>query len=136
MQITLNEGANATFYDIHDNQNVYIGSVKGTPLGSQPQPIADAGGGFQSCILQKETEDRLLAALHRLMDGKQGKQAVLVLRCASQLGLITMPTYHQAKEEFPQIGASSGYYRYLAFPFNESETAPVSKAIRKMMEEE
>ena len=44
-------------------------------------------------------------------------------------------TYNLAKEEFPRIGASSGYYRYLEFPFNESETAPVSKAIRKMMEE-
>ena len=71
-----------------------------------------------------------------LMDGKTGKQAVLVLRCASQLGLITMPTYQQALGEFPGIGAKSGYYRYLEFPFNESETAPVSKAIRKMMEEE
>jgi hypothetical protein len=47
-----------------------------------------------------------------------------------------MPTYQQALGEFPGIGAKSGYYRYLEFPFNESETAPVSMAIRKMMEEE
>lgn len=97
---------------------------------------AETAGGFRSCILQGDKADRLLAALHSLMDGKTGKQAVLALRCASQLGLITMPTYRLAKEEFPRIGASSGYYRYLEFPFNESETAPVSKAIRKMMEEE
>lgn len=97
---------------------------------------AETAGGFRSCILQKGAEERLLATLHSLMDGKTGKQAVLVLRCASQLGLITTkPTYRLAKEEFPRIGASSGYYKYLEFPFNESETAPVSKAIRKMMEE-
>lgn len=98
------------------------------------QPAGTAGG-FRSCILQGDKADRLLAALHSLMDGRQGKQAVLALRCASQLGLITMPTYRLAKEEFPRIGASSGYYRYLEFPFNEKETTPVSKAIRKMMEE-
>ena len=100
------------------------------------QPAGTAGG-FRSCILQGDKADRLLAALHSLMDGRQGKQAVLALRCASQLGLITMPTYRLAKEEFPRIGASSGYYRYLEYPFNESETAPVETALRqKMMEEE
>jgi hypothetical protein len=95
----------------------------------------EAVEGFRSCILRREKEDRLLGILHKLIDGKKGKPAVLVLRCASQLGLITMPTHQQALSEFPGIGASSGYYRYLEFPFNESETAPVSKAIRKMMEE-
>lgn len=100
------------------------------------QPAGTAGG-FRSCILQGDKADRLLAALHSLMDGRQGKQAVLALRCASQLGLITMPTYRLALGEFPGIGASSGYYRYLEYPFNESETAPVETALRqKMMEEE
>jgi hypothetical protein len=136
MQITLHEGANATFYDIHGVQNVYIGQIKGTRIETETQP-AETAEGFRSCILQKGAEERLLAALHSLMDGKTGKPAVLALRCASQLGLITTkPTYRLAKEEFPRIGASSGYYKYLEFPFNESETAPVSMAIRKMMEEE
>lgn len=135
MQITLHEGANATFYDIHGVQNVYIGQIKGTRIETETQP-AETAEGFRSCILQKGAEERLLAALHSLMDGKTGKPAVLALRCASQLGLITMPTYQQALGEFPGIGAKSGYYRYLEFPFNESETAPVSKAIQKMMEEE
>lgn len=93
MQITLNEGANATFYDIHDNQNVYIGSVKGTPLGSPSQPIAEATGAFQSCILQPDKAARLTDCLHSLMQGKTGKQAVLVLRCAAHLGYISLPTY-------------------------------------------
>lgn len=98
---------------------------------------AETAGGFRSCILQGDKADRLLAALHSLMDGRQGKQAVLALRCASQLGLITMPTYRLAKEEFPRIGASSGYYKYFEFPFNEKETTPVETALRqKMMEEE
>ena len=97
---------------------------------------AETAEGFRSCILQKGAEERLLATLHSLMDGKTGKPAVLVLRCASQLGLITMPTHQQALSEFPGIGASSGYYKYHEFPFNDSETSPVNIAIQEMMEEE
>lgn len=101
---------------------------------AQGQPT-EAVEGFRSCILRREKEDRLLGTLHKLIDGKKGKKAVLVLRCASQLGLITMPTHQQALSEFPGIGVSSGYYKYHEFPFNDSETSPVNIAIQEMMKE-
>ena len=53
-----------------------------------------------------------------------GKEAVFTLRVATlaDVGLIKMvPSYSKAKEFFPNIGASSNYYRQKGLPMNDNE---------------
>lgn len=53
-----------------------------------------------------------------------GKEAVYTLRVAAlaDVGMIKkVPSYSKAKEAFPNIGASSNYYRQKEIPMNENE---------------
>lgn len=54
-----------------------------------------------------------LKALHTLLQGKSGKDVVLILRAAVEAGKITKPTFTPVKNEFGDIGSESGYNRYM-----------------------
>ena len=54
-----------------------------------------------------------LKALHILLQGKSGKDVVLILRAAVEAGKITKPTYAPVKDEFGNVGSESGYNKYM-----------------------
>lgn len=60
--------------------------------------------------------------LRTVMNGKTGKEAVLVIKAAIQLGWITRPTYNAVKGEFGNIGSVSNYNKAMREnPFTDDE---------------
>lgn len=55
-----------------------------------------------------------LQKIHTIMQGKKGKDAVLVLLACVLKGWMDRPTYKQVKDEFGDIGSKSGFNRYFA----------------------
>lgn len=80
----------------------------------QPQQV-------QASTVKKTFKDRVIAKnkeetlnkLHSLIDGKRGKNVALVVVASVEMGLIEKPTYKEVKSEFGDIGAESGYNKYL-----------------------
>lgn len=55
-----------------------------------------------------------LQKIHTIMQGKKGKDAVLVLLACVLNGWMDRPTYKQVVDEFGYIGSKTGYNRYFA----------------------
>ncbi|MCH3994922.1 MAG: hypothetical protein LKG14_02140 [Prevotella sp.] len=64
--------------------------------------------------LLAENKDEALAKLHSLIDGRIGKYVALVILESIEEGILQKPTYKQVKDEFGDIGAESGYNRYVS----------------------
>ena len=70
--------------------------------------------------------------LHKLMDGKSGKDALIYLVVSIKNGKCQSPTYEQAKEEFGNFTGRANYYRYLDFYlYTKEEIEAASKAIKE-----
>lgn len=54
-----------------------------------------------------------LQRLHKVVDGKKGKEVARLVLAAIESGWISRPTYTQMKEEFGEIGSKTGYNKYL-----------------------
>lgn len=78
-----------------------------------PQSIATKRGRpskpFKDCLQDMDK----LAVLHSVMNGKTGKDAVLVMKVAVQLGWMTKPTFIAVEDEFGDIGNRSNYNKYI-----------------------
>ena len=61
----------------------------------------------------EETKKATLSKMHTLIDGKYGKDVVLVLRAAMEKGLISKPTHTPVKKEFGDIGSYQNYDTYM-----------------------
>ena len=77
---------------------------------------------FRNYILDQEKIPTLLEKLHKLIDGKKGKDVAVVLQCAIELRLIDKPSYLDVLQEFPKIGAKSGYYTYIDYEYFAEKT--------------
>lgn len=60
-----------------------------------------------------EDKDKVLTKLHSLINGKRGKNVALVIIASVEMGIITKPTYKEVQKEFGDIGAESGYNKYM-----------------------
>lgn len=76
-----------------------------------------------------------LKALHTLLQGKSGKDVVLILRAAVEAGKITKPTFTPVKNEFGDIGSESGYNRYMnnERAFNDKEIQGAITALKEQL---
>ena len=54
-----------------------------------------------------------LQKIHKVMDGKKGKDAVLIILACIKIGWMLKPTSKQVAEEFGDIGTQQGFSRYL-----------------------
>ena len=90
--------------------------------------------GIASCILHPDDLPRILKVLHDLIDGRHGKIVALVVRCAIENGLIVRPTYAQMKAEFGDIGAKSGFNKYMnSESFTEDEKTPIRSFLNRSL---
>lgn len=69
---------------------------------------------YDKIIGTEEEKQRTLSLLNRAINGKKGKDIILILRGAIERGLLTKPTYTQAKKAFNNIGSKSLYNKYLS----------------------
>ena len=51
--------------------------------------------------------------MHRLIDGKIGKDVAIIIGALIDQGVILKPTFKQVENEFGNIGNRSGYNRYI-----------------------
>lgn len=54
-----------------------------------------------------------LRKLHKMMEGKIGKRAALIIIVAIDEGWISKPSFSQIKNEFGDIGTQQSFTRYL-----------------------
>lgn len=71
--------------------------------------------------LINDNEGKHLETLHKLIDGKIGKDVSLVILGAIKSGWITRPTYNEVLNEFGNIGVKSGYNKYLGENYYSKE---------------
>ena len=83
---------------------------------------------FESCILIDDKE-QLLQKLHKLIDGKKGKFVANVIKVCCSVGIIVKPTYTQVRNEFGDIGAKSGYNKYMSYQYKNEDSESIKKAL-------
>lgn len=83
---------------------------------------------FEACILIDDKE-LLLEKLHKLIGGKKGKFVANVIKACCDVGIIAKPTYTQVKNEFGNIGAKSGYNKYISNQYNNEDINSIKKAL-------
>lgn len=71
--------------------------------------------------------------MHEIIADRRGKDAILVIVCAMELGIITRLPYLAAKKEFPCVGGRSNYNKYLADVFLASEKEPIKLLFKKRL---
>ena len=91
---------------------------------TEPQPSPSSGNADDvtppdtSTIMElmllddEEQKQRLLATLHKLVDGKRGKHVALVFLICEKNGLMNKPTHNILTSIFGDIGSKSGYNNY------------------------
>lgn len=85
----------------------------------QPQGKRGQGGRrvkpFESHLIGTQEEQRhTRERLHKLIDGRQGKEVVLYIKAAVQCGKITKPNYTTIKKEFGDIGSQQNFDAYMS----------------------
>ena len=85
------------------------------PQQKQTKPTRRKGrpkSTFKDCMVNDEDGIRL-KKIHSVMKGRIGKGAALVMLACIKKGWLIRPTYAQVKNEFGDIGSSTGYNNYL-----------------------
>lgn len=80
--------------------------------GKPGRPIKD---NFSDVIVHQDKE-KTLEKLHKVANGKNGKDFALVMQAAMELGWINKPSFNQVGKEFGNIGGSSVFYGYIGTP--------------------
>jgi hypothetical protein len=93
--------------------------------GKQSDVIPKASGFSKRLVNNNDTET--IPKLHKLLAGKKGKDAALIICAAIKKGVITRPTFSEVRNEFGNIGNKSGYNKYMQ-SFNDEELEPIMNA--------
>ncbi len=80
--------------------------------GKPGRPIKD---NFSDVIVHRDKK-KTLEKLHKVANGKNGKDFALVMQAAMELGWINKPSFNQVGKEFGNIGGSSVFYGYIGTP--------------------
>ena len=89
-----------------------------------------APASFADFIIKREETGRTITFLHKIIDGKPPKQAVLAILAAARQGVISMPTYASVRREFPNIGSRPNFTYYVSRQLNyTAEMDSVAKAL-------
>ena len=105
-----------------------FGTLRGVGYKKEQENKGKDNTLFESCILINGKE-QLLEKLHKLIDGKKGKFVANVIKACCGIGFIVKPTYTQVRNEFGDIGAKSGYNKYMSEQYNNEDSESIKKAL-------
>ena len=88
---------------------------------------------FSSYIIDQSYTGEITKVMHDAIADRRGKDAILVIVCAMELGIITRLPYLAAKKEFPTIGGRSNYNKYHSDAFLDSEKEPIKQLFKKRL---
>ena len=88
---------------------------------------------FSTYIIDKTYNKEITTVMHDATADRRGKDAILVIVCAMELGIITRLPYLAAKKEFPSVGGRSNYNKYLSDGFLDSEKEPIKQLFKKRL---
>ncbi|MBR5841627.1 MAG: hypothetical protein IKY64_03295 [Bacteroidaceae bacterium] len=88
---------------------------------------------FSTCIIDQSCANEITIVMHDAIADRRGKDAILVIVCAMELGIITRLPYLAAKKEFPCVGGRSNYNKYLSDGFLDSEKEPIKQLFKKRL---
>lgn len=88
---------------------------------------------FSTYIIDKTCTKEITTVIHEIIADRRGKDAVLIIVCAIELGIITRLPYLAAHKEFPSVGGRSNYNKYLANGFLDTEKEPIKQLFRKRL---
>ena len=88
---------------------------------------------FSTYIVDQSCANEITVAMHDAIADRRGKDAILIIVCAMELGIITRLPYLAAKKEFPCVGGRSNYNKYLSDGFLDSEKEPIKQLFKKRL---
>ena len=88
---------------------------------------------FSTYIIDQSCANEITMVMHDAIADRRGKDAILVIVCAMELGIITRLPYLAAKKEFPCVGGRSNYNKYLSDGFLDSEKEPIKQLFKKRL---
>jgi hypothetical protein len=102
-----------------------------TPNASKKRSEAEPE--FSTYIIDQSCANEIKMVMHDAIADRRGKDAILVIVCAMELGIITRLPYLAAKKEFPCVGGRSNYNKYLSDGFLDSEKEPIKLLFKKRL---
>ena len=97
-----------------------------TPIASKKRSKAEPE--FSTYIIDQSCANEITMVMHDAIADRRGKDAILVIVCAMELGIITRLPYLAAKKEFPCVGG-----KYLSDGFLDSEKEPIKLLFKKRL---
>ena len=88
---------------------------------------------FSTYIIDQSCANEIKMVMHDAIADRRGKDAILIIVCAMELGIITRLPYLAAKKEFPCVGGRSNYNKYLSDGFLDSEKEPIKLLFKKRL---
>lgn len=88
---------------------------------------------FSTYIIDQSCANEITMVMHDAIADRRGKDAILVIVCAMELGIITRLPYLAANKEFPSVGGRSNYNKYLSDGFLDSEKEPIKQLFKKRL---
>jgi hypothetical protein len=88
---------------------------------------------FLTYIIDQSCANEITMVMHDAIADRRGKDAILIIVCAMELGIITRLPYLAAKKKFPSVGGRSNYNKYLSDGFLDSEKEPIKQLFKKRL---
>jgi NRPS condensation-like uncharacterized protein len=111
--------------DLDNDMPCSTTSTKINPHKAEPE--------FSTYIVDQSCTNEITMVMHDTIADRRGKDAILVIVCAMELGIITRLPYLAAKKEFPSVGGRSNYNKYLSDGFLDSEKEPIKQLFKKRL---
>ena len=111
--------------ELDDGMLCFTTNTKIKPHKAEPE--------FSTYIIDQSHANEITMVMHDAIADRRGKDAILVIVCAMELGIITRLPYLAAKKEFPSVGGRSNYNKYLSDGFLDSEKEPIKQLLKKRL---
>ena len=111
--------------DLDDDMPCSTINTKIKPHKAEPE--------FSTYIIDQSHANEITVVMHDAIADRRGKDAILIIVCAMELGIITRLPYLAAKKEFPSVGGRSNYNKYLSDGFLDSEKEPIKQLFKKRL---
>lgn len=111
--------------ELDDDMPSSTTSTKINPHKAEPE--------FSTHIVDQSCTNEITMVMHDAIADRRGKDAILIIVCAMELGIITRLPYLAAKKEFPPVGGRSNYNKYLSDGFLDSEKEPIKQLFKKRL---